>query len=153
MSSVINTNVMSLNAQLGVEVDDVPTVLTPSPKRSYFGQATSEEGYFQFGEPNEEVLDAFNWMKEECDLFLDLLYGAPAWAILRRHWRDLSNEISTEGNTGNRELMYVHSGGLEGINSQLLRYKRRGLVAAEEIQMPGRNSGLDWSQQSSSDLS
>jgi hypothetical protein len=36
--------------------------------------------------------------------------------------------------------MYVHSGGLEGINSQLLRYKYEGMVEIEDVQLPGKAS-------------
>ena len=80
-------------------------------------------------------------MRDDYGVVLDLLYGAPAWTILLRHWNtpispdlifDLNNPIA------GREILYVHSGGLEGINSQLLRYKYNGLVSIQDIQLPGR---------------
>ena len=105
--------------------ESIPDILGPQPESAQlFGQATS--GYFSFGEPHEDILKVFREM-EESGVVLDLLYGAPAWTVLLRHWRSLPED---------RELMYVHSGGLEGINSQLLRYKYKGLV--EDVQLPGK---------------
>lgn len=124
-------------------VDQIPTVLPSVPVvPRYFGQSSSAipTGYFQFGEPNADVLATFREM-EQYGVVLDLLYGAPSWTILLRHLR---TEVSSpealvfdpQAPLAGREIMYVHSGGLEGINSQLMRYKYKGLV--EEVQLPGR---------------
>jgi 1-aminocyclopropane-1-carboxylate deaminase len=135
---------MSLNARLERPIHDVPRILPPCPPKptSSKTQDSEERGYFTFGEPDREVLDAWREMREEHDVVLDLLYGAPSWAILLRH---LSNAAEGVGSSPTRDspiawraLMYVHSGGLEGINSQLLRYKYKNLVGVDQIQLPGR---------------
>jgi 1-aminocyclopropane-1-carboxylate deaminase len=131
---------MSLSLQLGESAEDIPTVLAPAPEESLMMKGSTD--YFSFGEPKKEILDTFQMMKEDHGVVLDLLYGASAWTILLRHWdSQLSADLSFDPNNpiAGRETMYVHSGGLEGINSQLLRYKYKGLVADEDIQLPGRD--------------
>jgi 1-aminocyclopropane-1-carboxylate deaminase/D-cysteine desulfhydrase-like pyridoxal-dependent ACC family enzyme len=133
---------MSLSLQLGESADDIPIVLAPAPDESLMMKGSAETDYFSFGEPMKEILDTFQMMKEDHGVVLDLLYGASAWTILLRHWdSQLSADLSFDPNNpiAGREIMYVHSGGLEGINSQLLRYKYKGLVADEDIQLPGRD--------------
>lgn len=133
---------MSLSLQVGESADDLPTVLAPAPEESLIRKGSAEKDYFSFGEPKKEILETFQVMKEENGVVLDLLYGASAWTILLRHWNSqLSADLSFDPNNpiAGREIMYVHSGGLEGINSQLLRYKYKGLVADEDIQLPGRD--------------
>jgi 1-aminocyclopropane-1-carboxylate deaminase/D-cysteine desulfhydrase-like pyridoxal-dependent ACC family enzyme len=133
---------MSLSLQLGESADDIPTVLAPAPEESLMTKGPAETDYFSFGEPKKEILDTFQMMKEDHGVVLDLLYGASAWTILLRHWdSQLGADLSFDPNNpiAGREIMYVHSGGLEGINSQLLRYKYKGLVADEDIQLPGRD--------------
>lgn len=105
--------------------DDIPQILTPLRRKRYF----------TFGEPNAEILGTFLEMKDDFDVYLDLLYGAPAWNIILQHW-----EAAKYGNDSNpspikgRQIMYVHSGGLEGISSQLTRYKHKGLIDAGQVQ-------------------
>ena len=87
-------------------------------------------------------------MKDDHQVVLDLLYGAPSWTIMLRHWRagtTMRSRVENEDSTfdplaplGEREIMYIHTGGLEGINSQLLRYKYKGLIETEDVQLPGR---------------
>ena len=129
---------LSLNTRTNGNGDDIPAILSPAPEdTSYFGQHSStgtKEGYFSFGEPHASILNVFREMKEENEVLLDLLYGAPAWTIMLRHWRTKDPHSLLSG----REIMYVHSGGIEGINSQLLRYKNKGLVDEEDIQLPGK---------------
>jgi len=130
---------MALNVETGGSgrQDDIPDVLSPIPDSSYVGESRKKKlGYFNFGEPHASILETFRELKAD-GVSLDLLYGAPAWTILLRHWRE-SNDDKTSPITG-RELMYVHSGGLEGVVSQLMRYKYKGLVDADEIQLPGKN--------------
>ena len=128
---------MSLNAALGVPTDDIPNILPPGPVRaSYFGALTPSDNYFQFGKPDAGILDTFRVMEKEHDVPLDLLYNAPAWTIMLRHWR---TTFLSDSRFADREIMYVHSGGLEGVNSQLLRYKHLNLVGINDIQLPGRN--------------
>ena len=119
--------------------DALPTVLPPAPDTSYFGQSTSKPlRYYTFGEPHEDILATFNEMEEEYGLALDLIYGAPSWTLLLRHFRTEADGSGFDPSAplAGREIMYVHSGGLEGVNSQLMRYKYKGLV--EDVQLPGR---------------
>jgi 1-aminocyclopropane-1-carboxylate deaminase/D-cysteine desulfhydrase-like pyridoxal-dependent ACC family enzyme len=117
---------------------EIPAVLTPSASSgsSYFGRPSSkDEAYFQFGKPDVALLETFREMKNENGVVLDLLYGCPAWNILLRHWRSSATRLLNDADPiAGREIMYVHSGGLEGINSQLMRYKHDGLVGDDEIQ-------------------
>jgi 1-aminocyclopropane-1-carboxylate deaminase len=128
---------LALNTQFKGEMIDIPTILPATPDDSYFGQTSGKENksYFQFGEPMSSILDVYSEMRDDCKVILDLLYGAPAWAILLRHWRA---KIAGSSPLAGREIMYVHSGGIEGINSQLLRYQYKGLASIDEIQQPGR---------------
>jgi 1-aminocyclopropane-1-carboxylate deaminase/D-cysteine desulfhydrase-like pyridoxal-dependent ACC family enzyme len=163
---------MSLNAQLNRNIQDIPTILAPTPdNNSYFGQSSlggQRNRYFIFGEPEAELLETFRSMMDEYQIVLDLLYGAPSWTIMLRHWRvetknrshGKSSRVETattsldrdddddaqeehlfdpQAPLAGREIMYVHTGGLEGINSQLLRYKYKGLV--DNVQLPGRSGG------------
>jgi 1-aminocyclopropane-1-carboxylate deaminase/D-cysteine desulfhydrase-like pyridoxal-dependent ACC family enzyme len=132
---------MGLNTQTGGSTSDLPAILAPSPHASYFGLQKSK-GYYSFGAPDASILETFRELRDEHEVVLDLLYGAPSWTILLRHWR---TEAETGGSPfdpsaplAGREVMYVHSGGLEGISSQLLRYRHKGLIAIDEVQLPGR---------------
>jgi len=129
---------MSLNSQSGYPANDIPKILPPSPtsgKKTYFGQRgnADQREYYNFGEPHQDILATFQEMKEEHNIVLDLLYGSPAWTIMLRHWNEDSDAFS------DREIMYVHSGGLEGISSQMLRYKYKNLVDLQAVQLPGRS--------------
>jgi 1-aminocyclopropane-1-carboxylate deaminase/D-cysteine desulfhydrase-like pyridoxal-dependent ACC family enzyme len=80
-------------------------------------------------------------MEDESNVHLDLLYGAPSWTIMLRHWRStLSSglDFDEKNPLAEREIMYIHSGGLEGVGSQLTRYKNKGLVELDDIQYPSR---------------
>jgi 1-aminocyclopropane-1-carboxylate deaminase len=138
----------NLNAALQREPSDVPRILPPcatindgSYKAGSLRGGTAS--YFTFGEPCREVLDAWQQMKDDHQIVLDLLYGAPSWAILSRHFESSgvgSGASARDSPIASRALMYVHSGGLEGINSQLLRYKYKNLVNIDQIQLPGRST-------------
>jgi hypothetical protein len=140
---------MALNTQTGGDPDDIPTVLAPNPSMdatSYLGQPPQRQtGYFAFGSPHADILETFVELRDECRVVFDLMYGAPSWTILLRHWRASSKRGDGRFDEihplDGREIMYVHSGGLEGVGSQLLRYKHKGLIDLEEIQLPGRSSG------------
>jgi 1-aminocyclopropane-1-carboxylate deaminase len=155
----------NLNVQVfGSKVNDndgnnIPTILRPTPSTnklrssiSTYGQqgASETNDYYRFGEPNANILQTFRELRDEYDLVVDLLYGAPSWTILFRHWTSilkLENTTTAATSTFNpnapidgRRIMYVHSGGVEGINSQLLRYKHKNLICVDEIQLPGRDA-------------
>ena len=135
---------MSLSAQIGASSGDLPAILAPTPERPATDNGSSSEPprrYFSFGEPDQRLLDTFEWLKEEENIVVDLMYGAPAWTILMRHWDvEVSPDVTFDPNNpiAGREIMYVHSGGQEGINSQLVRYKYKGLVDRDDIQLPGK---------------
>eukprot|EP00585_Thalassiosira_rotula_P019968 CAMPEP_0196202796 /NCGR_PEP_ID=MMETSP0912-20130531/5473_1 /TAXON_ID=49265 /ORGANISM="Thalassiosira rotula, Strain GSO102" /LENGTH=138 /DNA_ID=CAMNT_0041476765 /DNA_START=30 /DNA_END=446 /DNA_ORIENTATION=+ len=137
---------MSLDRSVGGNgrAEDVPVVLKPRSDVEYGTARRRSKGYFTFGEPAKALLETYDEMNE-CGLFLDLLYGAPAWSLLLQHWRtryDGNNNNNNNNDHGNsdcpiagRQVMYVHSGGLEGIASQLTRYKHKGLIDARTIQL------------------
>lgn len=126
---------MSLNMETGGsgDKDEIPKVLKPAPDASFYLEEEDQQRYFRFGEPNAEILDTFREM-EDYGVATDLLYGAPSWNILLRHWGD--GEASSL--LADREIMYVHSGGLEGVNSQMMRYRHKGLVEGKDVQHPER---------------
>ena len=111
-------------------MEDMPHVLRPRADVEYGSARRRSGGYFTFGEPARAILDAFDEMNES-GLYLDLLYGAPAFSLLLQHWTSRSSDCPIAG----RQIMYVHSGGLEGIASQLTRYKHKGLIDAGTIQI------------------
>lgn len=123
---------MSLNMDTGGsgDKDEIPKVLKPAPDASFYLEEEDEQRYFRFGEPNAEILATFREM-EDYGVATDLLYGAPSWNILLRHWEALLADST-------RAIMYVHSGGLEGVNSQMMRYRHKGLVDGKDVQHPER---------------
>ena len=122
---------MALDKALGGKgkQEDMPWVLRPRMDVEYGSARRRSNGYFTFGEPAKAILQTFDEMNEN-GLFLDLLYGAPAWSLLLQHWRSRDSDCPIAG----RQVMYVHTGGLEGIASQLTRYKHKGLLDARTIQ-------------------
>ena len=122
---------MSLDKSMGGKGrrEDMPFILKPRADVEYGSARRRRSGYFSFGEPSKAIIDAWDEMNE-CGLFLDLLYGAPAFSLLLQHWksRDLNCPIA------GRQVLYVHSGGLEGVASQLTRYKHKGLIDARVVQ-------------------
>lgn len=124
--------------------DRLPAILPASPK--------PDQRYFTFGEPHSDLLNTYQEMEDEHDLTLDLLYGAAAWTILFRHWPVIGFSSTSTNVLRNRQLMYVHTGGLEGLGTQLLRYKYKGLLAARDVQVPltvlhTTKDSRDWSDQ------
>jgi 1-aminocyclopropane-1-carboxylate deaminase/D-cysteine desulfhydrase-like pyridoxal-dependent ACC family enzyme len=155
------------------------TVTTAASELDMDYTSKNNNDYYRFGEPNADILQTYREFRDEYDILIDLLYGAPSWTILLRHWTSSMlppsltsittntalplptelpsspqkrTECSTTDSRGpyhtfnpiapldGRRVMYVHSGGVEGINSQLLRYKHQNLIGIDEIQLPGRNN-------------
>jgi len=117
--------------------DDLPAILIPLNHLEYGPARRRNNGYFTFGEPASAILDVFEEMNDEHGVYLDLLYGAPAWSLLLQHWYRPSTTAGVERQStpiDGRQIMYVHSGGLEGISSQLTRYKHKGLLDSSQIQ-------------------
>jgi 1-aminocyclopropane-1-carboxylate deaminase/D-cysteine desulfhydrase-like pyridoxal-dependent ACC family enzyme len=179
---MINLNVQVLGHNIEKHQNNVPTILRPTPihdgittrnqKQIVDESITKRHDYYRFGEPHADILQTFREFRDEYDILIDLLYGAPCWTILFRHWTSsimsstftttttsMSSTPTTSAASDNnnsrrdpnptfnplapldgRRIMYVHSGGVEGINSQLLRYKHQNLIGIDEIQLPGRNT-------------
>ena len=120
----------SLSKAIGESEKSVPEILRPKATFAS-GKSSKRNGYFVFGEPSSDLLNTFNKMKNE-GVFVDLLYGAPTWTFLLQHLQDVNrNKMSP---LYGAQIMYLHSGGLEGISSQLTRYRHKGLISAEEVQ-------------------
>ena len=124
---------MSLDRSMGGKGrrEDMPWILRPRTKVQYGSARKRSKGYFTFGEPSKAILQTYDEMNEN-GLFLDLLYGAPAWSLLLQHWRASSD---ADCPIAGRQVMYIHSGGLEGVSSQLTRYSHKGLLDPRTIQM------------------
>lgn len=123
-----NRQMSSLNSHLGGKNRRLPAILKPfdnSKKRS------GKNGYFRFGEPDPAILKTFLEMSNEYGIYCDLLYGAPSWCLLFDQWTSSDVRSPLFG----RQVMYVHSGGLEGVSSQMTRYKHKGLVNSNEVQI------------------
>ena len=147
---------MALNVETGGQSDEaeLPYVLRSAPTNGGPRSPKPDEKrkYFLFGEPNVDILNTFQEMRDRNGILVDLLYGAPSWTIMLRHWNDRTETITNDGkdNTDEpkgeqtksgdplvgREIMYVHSGGLEGINSQMMRYRHKGMLRGNEVQEP-----------------
>ena len=133
----------ALDMSIGGNTLDLPAVLKPKQQtKSASGKRSQKSnGYFKFGTPDVSILQTYNEMMNEYGLFLDLLYGAPAWNIMLQHW-SVSNLYTSDENPlaeddypiSGRQVMYVHSGGLEGIASQMTRYKHQGMVDSANVQ-------------------
>jgi hypothetical protein len=109
-------------------------------------------------------LETYQELRDHYDLVVDLMYGAPSWAIIKRHlqheqqqtiptnheddhhYRHHSTRLSPDLTFDvhqpllGRDIMYIHSGGLEGINSQVIRYKYDRLLNSDDIQLPGKST-------------
>jgi len=132
----------------GDGVTDLPDVITPVPShlisRRSKKVAEKKYYYYSFGNPHADIMTTFQTM-QKYNVNLDLLYGASAWTLLLQHWKYLSAQSILTFSTNDekeqklkfrsplegREVMYVHSGGLEGNASQMTRYKQKGLIVME----------------------
>jgi len=103
--------------------EDLPWILKPRVDVEYGSARRRSRGYFTFGQPSKALLETYDEMNSE-NVSLDLLYGAPAWSLLLQQWRSQESDCPIAG----RQLMYIHSGGLEGVASQLTRYKHKNLL-------------------------
>lgn len=72
---------MALCAETGVPVGDIPAILQPAPE-----VGKKHSAYFPFGQPKKAILDTFATMRDDHDVLLDLIYGAPSWTIMLKHF-------------------------------------------------------------------
>ncbi len=92
-----------------------PRVLTPKYK-------------FPFATPDSMILTTWKKMQSQ-GVYLDLIYGSPTFTNILP-LLDSSEYYSTgvrSSELDGRYLMYLHTGGTEGVSSQLTRYKHIGL--------------------------
>ena len=106
------------------DVTSLPTILEPKMKLD-----GTRKKYINFGKPEPFILKMWLELQEEHDLYVDLLYGAPTFHMVMPY-------LTTEGESvfKGKRVMYYHSGGLEGVSSQLNRYKQRGLIDSALVQ-------------------
>jgi 1-aminocyclopropane-1-carboxylate deaminase/D-cysteine desulfhydrase-like pyridoxal-dependent ACC family enzyme len=71
----------------------------------------------RFGTPSEGLGRVWGELRD-AGLRLDLLYAPYAWSVVFERWEALWGAYDA--------VMYVHTGGLEGLASQLARYRRQG---------------------------
>lgn len=72
---------------------------------------------YVFGKPYKEFYDIWKEISEENNVEFELLYDPKTLVALSEHNENIKGEI-----------MYVHSGGIVGNESMLLRYKYHGLI-------------------------
>jgi 1-aminocyclopropane-1-carboxylate deaminase len=74
------------------------------------------EKHYRFGKPYEEYLEVYRQLKEAGIVF-DLLYAPKMWLLLSERLETMEGEV-----------LYVHSGGVSGNASMLMRYREKGLA-------------------------
>jgi len=90
---------------------------------------------YHFGQASSALWGVYQEL-EGAGLTLDLLYGPRAWQLIFQHWGaspSSSAAAATASSSSSRlndhtDMVYVHTGGLEGLPSQLARYRRLGLA-------------------------
>mmetsp|Transcript_30060 Transcript_30060/g.39561 ORF Transcript_30060/g.39561 Transcript_30060/m.39561 type:complete len:423 (+) Transcript_30060:122-1390(+) len=80
---------------------------------------------YQFGKPDQEILDIWREF-EDIGLYVDLVYAPRAWQVLFENWEPKNPVL------GGKKILYVHSGGIEGVSTQLTRYKHHGLIEPKQ---------------------
>jgi 1-aminocyclopropane-1-carboxylate deaminase/D-cysteine desulfhydrase-like pyridoxal-dependent ACC family enzyme len=73
-----------------------------------------------FGKPEQALLDIWQEIKARHALELDLLYGPHAWRVMCEKWEGLAAKHAC--------VLYIHTGGLEGSDSLLGRYRHLGML-------------------------
>jgi len=104
--------------------ENIPDILRPL--------IGAQRKYFTFGEPHAVILDTYRNMKDRYGLHLDLIYGSPVWSIILPYL-EMGDKIIDCPLSG-KQIMYLHCGGLEGISSQLTRYKHKKMIMDDEVQ-------------------
>jgi 1-aminocyclopropane-1-carboxylate deaminase len=108
-ASYLKRQMADLEAQCGRKGGSRPLVLEPQRKES-------------FGVPRAELLSIWRELRD-AGLFVDLLYAPRAWEIVFEAI-DAGTLVPSPATT----LMYIHTGGCEGVSSQLTRYKHSRLL-------------------------
>lgn len=74
---------------------------------------------YRFGKPYKEFLQVYHHLKE-AGIEFDLLYAPKMWLLLSEHLKEMEGAV-----------LYLHSGGLGGNASMLMRYREKGLAEKE----------------------
>ena len=94
------------------------------------------EAKFRFGTPT--LRDWRIWSElRQAGLFIDLIYAPHAWDTLLRALglpdaHTPTDDVSQENRLNNGPIVYLHCGGLEGVATQLTRYRRAGFPLDED---------------------
>lgn len=124
----------------GLAQQSEPPLLARAP-RVPLVLASGIDGAVRFGALDEGALAAWR-LARAAGLRLDLLYGAVGLAqLLRAATQPGGVEAALEALLGDEQqadarplsLLWVHTGGLEGVPSQLARYVRKGIATADEL--------------------
>jgi 1-aminocyclopropane-1-carboxylate deaminase/D-cysteine desulfhydrase-like pyridoxal-dependent ACC family enzyme len=96
--------------------------LSVFPSILEYQSTTTQHTQHVFGKPDPHLLSLWQQFKDTHNLELDLLYGPHTWQVLLspENWQRLGEKHST--------VLYIHTGGLEGVESQLARYRYLGLL-------------------------
>ena len=83
-----------------------------------------------FAKPCKEHYQIWQKLKSQCQIEFDLLYAPRAWEMILDHWNHSSNieKYDMWGSENDTHIIYIHSGGIEGNESQLQRYKYQGII-------------------------
>ena len=85
-----------------------------------------EELRTPFASPSEGVLQAWKEAEDKHNMLVDLVYGSIAWGTLVAEDRPGGPFAASSA------TLYVHCGGLEGLDTSLKRYEREGYLEADE---------------------
>ena len=95
-ASYARRQMSSLCVEIGAKAKDIPSILMPAPDTQLDQKINKKKKprYFSFGQPDKSIMDVFKMMRDDYETTVDLLYGAPAWTILLRHWNSsLSQDL------------------------------------------------------------
>jgi 1-aminocyclopropane-1-carboxylate deaminase/D-cysteine desulfhydrase-like pyridoxal-dependent ACC family enzyme len=120
-AAALATELRALDARSG-RLGRLPSVFDCGPEKAV-----------RFGALEPRVLEAWR-LARAAGLEEDLVYGAAGLAQLLAAGGGLAELLRADGDGRPVELLWVHTGGLEGVPSQLARYVRKGLATAEELE-------------------
>jgi 1-aminocyclopropane-1-carboxylate deaminase/D-cysteine desulfhydrase-like pyridoxal-dependent ACC family enzyme len=80
-----------------------------------------------YGKLDKNIYSIWEYIQHETGIEFDLTYAPSAWRQVLWDWEDSSNKDTTSSNENSRnhDVIYLHCGGQEGNISQLKRYRRK----------------------------
>jgi 1-aminocyclopropane-1-carboxylate deaminase/D-cysteine desulfhydrase-like pyridoxal-dependent ACC family enzyme len=101
------------------------TQISLTPPLPYLQLPKILDPFIPFASVDKRILSAWREAKE-AGMYLDLVYGAVAVHTVTQCWKksDILN---------GRQVMFVNTGGLEGVASMMNRYKHAGMVEDGEL--------------------